>query len=393
MVWTHSSKEWWRDPCPLCDKPVIISEPSAMCRHMVEEHSHRLKWECTYVNNCKARMDSVANMREHVYTHTGALPYKCHVWGCGRRFDRKSYLLNHANRCHMYETHIWELTPRQQKEVDVEENRAHRYIKHLLLRIDGLCEATNSIDAAKARYHAAESAHNVSKAEFDEARMGLDDASAACSTTTASRDAIYSQNGLLPQLTTQPRHFTAPQPRQSPRPSKRLNLNEVSQNKPHLAPTTETSTHPNTQLPNIRSVMSSIGTLVVAPQGFPFAMWKEDVSGQPIPTGNGTPAAGYPGWPQNRSFAPVLSGNGTSAVGSTEQARESATLTTAGSRYHDASHSSQMRREPMYSSTTQEETISRPDMNKLPPLRGTFRNGEMEGNGYSDTDTMDWDSY
>ena len=56
------------------------------------EGESRIKFKCKY---CFRKMSSRQNLREHLYIHTGEMPYICTEPGCGQKFRQGSLLSTH----------------------------------------------------------------------------------------------------------------------------------------------------------------------------------------------------------------------------------------------------------------------------------------------------------
>ena len=61
-------------------------------RHIRAVHNEPQRFQCTY---CRKQLASTQNLREHMYLHTGEMPYQCSVSGCGARFRQGSQLSAH----------------------------------------------------------------------------------------------------------------------------------------------------------------------------------------------------------------------------------------------------------------------------------------------------------
>lgn len=47
---------------------------------------------------CERSFKQLSHVQQHVRTHTGVRPYKCHWPGCGKAFLQQSHLKSHVAR-------------------------------------------------------------------------------------------------------------------------------------------------------------------------------------------------------------------------------------------------------------------------------------------------------
>lgn len=67
--------------------------------------SNAKTFKCTY---CQKFLSSKQNLKEHLFTHTGELPYVCRFSGCGIRFRQGSVLSSHKKIHHAIEKFVAE---------------------------------------------------------------------------------------------------------------------------------------------------------------------------------------------------------------------------------------------------------------------------------------------
>ena len=65
---------------------------SNLNRHIVSAHEPLRVYQCEF---CSRVLSSSQNLREHLYIHTGEMPYQCREEGCGLFFRQASQLSAH----------------------------------------------------------------------------------------------------------------------------------------------------------------------------------------------------------------------------------------------------------------------------------------------------------
>jgi uncharacterized Zn-finger protein len=80
--------------CEVCGEEFVQSDE---LRNHTSKHTGVFKYQCDE-DDCNYKTNHVAQLKRHVYTHTGKKPHKCHV--CGNGFSRKGNMNRHVKRFH-----------------------------------------------------------------------------------------------------------------------------------------------------------------------------------------------------------------------------------------------------------------------------------------------------
>ena len=81
-----------RHRCPHVTCYRTYNSAKNLRRHMRAFHSETAKYLCSH---CGKQLASSQNLREHIYLHTGEMPYSCGFPGCSRQFRQGSQLSAH----------------------------------------------------------------------------------------------------------------------------------------------------------------------------------------------------------------------------------------------------------------------------------------------------------
>ena len=79
-------------PCPYSGCTRRYSTKKILRRHVRALHEGDTQFQCPH---CEKFLSSGQNLREHIYTHTGAYPYVCVYPNCGASFRQGSQYCAH----------------------------------------------------------------------------------------------------------------------------------------------------------------------------------------------------------------------------------------------------------------------------------------------------------